>query len=250
MRSFIDVPAIATLGLRAARLVVAISLAAPLASQVEAIEITDGTVYPIDSRGEQTSEVRQPAIRLTGELAPGDTQKVARYFKSINPSGDREQRVRFELSFVDGDYGEALKLASFFRSQALSTIVRSGDACKGPCGIAFMGGTAPFDEEAYLPPSRCLLPGGELSIGLPAFSLDARFSQVSESGRAVRQQAFLFFVALLRTTTDHYWPEPIVRSLFEAGAGSSLEITADLYNKKSFSAEVFYLGSPCRFWHE
>lgn len=207
--------------------------------EAQAIEISDGTGYSTYSQG------RQRTIRLTGELEPGDTRKVERYFKSVNPGQSRPPRRRFELSFKVGDYGEALKLASFFRDRALSTIVGPGDVCRGPCGIAFMGGAAP-DGDGYIPPSRCLLPGGELSLGLPAFSSDPRFAQVSDSGRAVRQQAFLFFVSLLRITTDHVWPEPVTRALFDAGAGGSVEITTDLYNKTNFRWEAFYPGNPCR----
>jgi hypothetical protein len=86
-----------------------------------------------------------PALRLTGAIEQGDSEKLREILADLQRRAPRvagKPLVTLEMSSQGGDLIEGMKLGYLLREFDVATLVRAGDSCLSSCALAFLGGTA------------------------------------------------------------------------------------------------------------
>lgn len=137
----------------------------------------------------QFSESRPvPHYHYEGPVLAGDLDRLAGVMEpalACDPAALPEAGGNcavVTLNSPGGNYIEGLKLAHFFRANAVATRVNTGAACYSACAFAFLGGsgTAPGRIGAYI--DRTLEPGGTLGFHAPYFAAESLGEMVAEHG--------------------------------------------------------------------
>jgi hypothetical protein len=81
-------------------------------------------------------------VILTGEIAPGDTDRLQQIIKTANDSGKTVSGVRLNSS--GGNLLEGVKLADAIRFAKIASVVPKGSTCASACFIAFAAGAEKF----------------------------------------------------------------------------------------------------------
>ena len=81
-------------------------------------------------------------VILTGEIAPGDTDRLQQIIKTANDSGKIVSGIRLNSS--GGNLLEGVKLADAIRFAKIASVVPKGSTCASACFIAFAAGAEKF----------------------------------------------------------------------------------------------------------
>jgi len=130
-----------------------------------------------------------PHFHYEGPVRIGDLERMAAAFAQhvdcntarLPESGGNCAVVT--MSSGGGNYVEGLKLAHFFRENAIATWVVAGNGCHSACAMAFMGGSGRSSTAsigAYL--DRTVEPGGVIGFHSPYVPGDALDELVAEIG--------------------------------------------------------------------
>lgn len=113
------------------------------------------------------------AATLTGDIAPGDLDKIRALDNRSFASGTRP----LCLDSAGGSFAEAIQIADYLYDRGIPTAVDDGAACLSSCAFAFLGGSTPGTGRQP-EPNKSLHLNAELGFGSLARVLDA--SQFSE----------------------------------------------------------------------
>jgi hypothetical protein len=145
------------------------------------------------------------AFSLEGDIATGDYDKlfdvIRRNRNRIDPYDERTGTIC--LKSVGGSYVEALKIAEFISTHAISTLIEYGSQCFSACAIIFIAGVV-SDGHGPIMPYRKLSAGGILGFHAPYLSMpDEKYSkeQVEDIGQSMRR-AILALVELSSKRTQ------------------------------------------------
>jgi hypothetical protein len=89
-----------------------------------------------------TSNEGREIIVLSGEISPGDADRVSALMKAANDGGRSVSGVR--LDSKGGNLVEGIKLSEVIRFARVATVVANGKLCASACFIAFAAGAEKF----------------------------------------------------------------------------------------------------------
>ncbi len=105
-------------------------------------------------------------IRMTGEIVPGDAEKLLAVVKEIDldPFGN----TILSMNSPGGNFEEALLIGDILTGQGIGTLVGDGDVCLSACAFAFLGGSRMVIRNVLWEPWRHLHFGGTLGFHSPS----------------------------------------------------------------------------------
>jgi hypothetical protein len=122
------------------------------------------------------------SIRLTGEIVPGDSEKLFKILTKLKGIGigvAGGPLATIELNSPGGSLVEGLNIGRLLKKFEVATEVRKGEQCLSSCALAFLGGTTGHVTPGTSP-SRSLEIGGQL--GFHGFYFDPHEVGSSISG--------------------------------------------------------------------
>ena len=96
-------------------------------------------IYALQFSRHNTDSRTLNAIAATGEITPGDSEKLLEYLKTL----PRKPRTAIYLSSPGGNLLEGLKLGYIFKERRIKTVVEGSppnNVCASACALAFLGG--------------------------------------------------------------------------------------------------------------
>lgn len=94
------------------------------------------------------SSAECPAIRVEGEITPGDAARLRSLVeKRTCSSSGLDQVVAFNSG--GGDVDEAILIGRIIREAGLTTAIHRDDNCLSACGLAFVGGVYRFSSGRF-----------------------------------------------------------------------------------------------------
>lgn len=130
-----------------------------------------------------------PHIHFEGPVLTGDLETLAALYNQVISCGmdcigpDGGNTAIVSLDSPGGNYVEGLKLAQFFRDNAIATIVENGKSCYSACAFAFLGGSGYSPTAsigAYV--DRIVRPGSVIGFHAPYVPDEALDGLVAELG--------------------------------------------------------------------
>lgn len=130
-----------------------------------------------------------PHIHFEGPVLVGDLEALAALYDQVIACGmdcigpDGGNTAIVSLDSPGGNYVEGLKLAQFFRDNAIATVVENTKSCYSACAFAFLGGSgySPVASiGAYV--DRMVRPGAVIGFHAPYVPDDALDGLVAELG--------------------------------------------------------------------
>jgi peptidoglycan hydrolase-like protein with peptidoglycan-binding domain len=108
------------------------------------------------------------AATFTGEIQPGDLEKIRQLRMSQFQNGERP--LCFDSA--GGSFVEAIRIGDYLYQQGIPTAIDDGAKCLNSCAFAFLGGSAK-DANRVSSPDKSLHLNAALGFGSPASSLSA-----------------------------------------------------------------------------
>lgn len=129
-------------------------------------------------------------VRLVGEVVEGDYQKLQTIGASAFKGSDNESSAKDTicLNSPGGSVVEGVKIAEFFYSKGIGTVINDGDECYSICAVMFMMGIAQGAEVNFV--NRKLHINGKLGFHRPYLSIDSD-EMISVRALAVAHDAAL-----------------------------------------------------------
>lgn len=130
-----------------------------------------------------------PHISFEGPVVVGDLEALSALYDQVIACGmdcigaDGGNTAIVSLDSPGGNYVEGLKIAQFFRDNAIATVVENGKSCYSACAFAFLGGSgySPFSNiGAYV--DRMVRPGSVVGFHAPYVPDEALNELVAELG--------------------------------------------------------------------
>lgn len=118
------------------------------------------------------------ALRMTGEIAPGDPERLAKAIAANAEAGGswgslgEGNFITLMLSGEAGDFDAGIALGRFLQDGWIHTRIVRGARCTGACALAFMGGRAMWGRLTRPAVERRLEAGGVLAFASPLAGLD------------------------------------------------------------------------------
>lgn len=129
-------------------------------------------------------------VRLEGEIVEGDFQRLQAIGTSAFKGSDDESSAKDTicLDSPGGSVVEGVKIAEFFYSKGIGTVINEGDECYSICAIMFMMGIAQGAEVNFV--NRKLHINGRLGFHRPYLNIDSD-EMISVRALAVAHDAAL-----------------------------------------------------------
>lgn len=130
-----------------------------------------------------------PHLHYEGDVVEGDLERIAaaiRQYVDCDPKTLPDTGGNcavITMTSEGGNYVEGLKIAHFFRENAIATWVKTGSYCYSACAFAFLGGSGhSFSPSigAYI--DRTIEPGGTLGFHAPYVVADSLGELVAQYG--------------------------------------------------------------------
>lgn len=130
-------------------------------------------------------------IRITGNIAEGDAQRLADLAldKAVSRwNQDISQFIIVSFNSTGGNYLEGLALSDLIQRMNAATYVGAGDQCLSACALAWLGGRSEVIRRVMWQPTRFLHVDGHLGFHAP-------FNNEYPTGMGSLDQAGIEFVA-------------------------------------------------------
>lgn len=121
------------------------------------------TMEGVVPQGQPQSFADYKHIRISGEIAPGDADRLTEVLATIDPF----DRTVVTFDSPGGDYREGLQLADTLQARNVSTYVGAGDTCLSACALAFLGGREEVMRRILFAPRRFVHVDGTLGFHAP-----------------------------------------------------------------------------------
>lgn len=130
-----------------------------------------------------------PHLHYEGDVMPGDLERIAaavRQYVDCDPRTLPDTGGNcavITLTSEGGNYVEGLKIAHFFRENAIATWVKTSSYCYSACAFAFLGGSGQSSAQsigAYI--DRTIEPGATLGFHAPYVTADSLGELVAQYG--------------------------------------------------------------------
>lgn len=162
-------------------------------------------------------------LHLTGEIRPGDYDKLISAFKK-NPQEFVTTQTVY-LNSLGGSVSEAIKLANFIRETSRVTFIDDDAKCMSACFFLFVaGGNRLFDT-------------GKLGIHRPYYD-PSEFKTLSAS--KAREAYEKLDVRVRQFLSDMRVPEEIVRQMFATPSSSIKLLSANEFERQIGSRQNWY----------